>query len=267
MTQTVGSQQRGHAPGTPCWASLMVHDLAGCQEFYRGLFGWEFTAGPRQLGPYVRAVLDGREVAGLGAMPAGRDFPVAWVPYLATDDADATADLIRVYGGTVAVGPVDAGPGSRLVVAADPSGAAFGVWQSDDHCRFGPAEAGAAGTPTWFELVAHGTAGPGAFYPAVFGYGTGPAPADDERDRLTLSLGDLPVATVRGTEGEQPSAHGSFWKTCFAVHDTEAAVGRVVELGGRVVREPRRTPYGLRATVADPEGARFSVLEREAGGD
>lgn len=261
MRQAVSPQHRGHAPGTPCWASAMVHDLAGSQEFYGGLFGWEFTAGPRQLGPYVRAVLDGREVAGLGETPVGRQFPVAWMPYLASDDADATADLIRVCGGTVAVGPIDAGPTGRLVVAADPGGASFGVWQGADHTGLVPSETGGPGTPTWFELVTHTTTGPGVFYPAVFGYGTTPMPG--EQDRLTLSLDDRPVASVHGTDGEQPSAHGPHWKTCFAVRDTESAVRRAAALGGRLIREPHRTPHGIRATVWDPEGAEFSVLQRD----
>jgi uncharacterized protein len=242
----------------------MVRDLAGSRDFYQGLFGWEFTAGPEQLGPYVRAVLEGCEVAGLGEMPAGGRFPVAWLPYLASDDADATADLIRQCGGTVAVGPLDAGAAGRLVVAADPGGAVFGVWQSAGYDGPEPARPGAPGTPTWFELVTHTATGPEAFYPAVFGYGTGTSHQDGE-DRLTLCLEGRPVATVRRTDGAQVSAHGPHWKTCFAVRDAEAAVRRTAELGGELLREPHRTPHGIRATVTDPEGAVFSVLQREAG--
>lgn len=261
MTQTAGSPEH-YEPGTPCWASLMARDLPGSRGFYRELFGWEFTAGPQQLGPYVRAVLHGHEVAGLGETPAGRGIPVAWMPYLASDDADATADRIRLCGGTVAVGPLDFGSSGRLLVAADPGGAVFGVWQGDEHGAPGPVEA-APGTPVWFELVTHTTAGPAVFYPSVFDYGTKPDPAPDEADRLTLLLGDRPVATVRGTDGARPSAHGPHWKTCFAVRDTEATARLAVELGGRLMREPHRTPHGVRATVSDPEGAEFSLLQTD----
>ena len=89
-------------PGAPCWVSLMAHGLAATQEFYGGLFGWEFRPGPSISGPYVRAVLDGREVAGIGELAPGRHLPVAWTTYLATDDADATrrADpRLRRHGG------------------------------------------------------------------------------------------------------------------------------------------------------------------------
>ena len=114
-------------PGTPCWVSLMVHGLAATQEFYGELFGWEFRPGPQHLGPYVRALLDGQEVAGIGELPPDRHLPIAWTPYLATDDADATAETIRPCGGTVGVGPLDAddaGPaGDRLRPARAPSSA------------------------------------------------------------------------------------------------------------------------------------------------
>lgn len=86
-------------PGTPCWVSLIVHSLCTTQEFYADLFGWEFVPGPDQLGPYVRALIDGKEVAGIGQLPPDRHLPVAWTTYLATDDADVTAEAIRSCGG------------------------------------------------------------------------------------------------------------------------------------------------------------------------
>ncbi|MFR9673366.1 VOC family protein [Streptomyces sp. TR06-5] len=260
MTQTQGTR-RQHTHGAPCWASVMVHDPVAGQEFYRGLFGWEFTVRPERAGPYVRATLDGREVAGMGTAPPDVGYPVTWMPYLASDDVDATAELIRHCGGTVAVGPLDAGEAGRMVIAADPDGAVFGVWQAAAADGPGVTGSGAAGVPTWLELVTHTTAGPAAFYPALFGYTAKPSPGGNE-DRVTLYLEGEPVATVRATDPEQPSVHGPHWRTGFAVDDTEASVRRAVELGGRPVHPPHRTPYGIRATVADPEGARFSVLQR-----
>lgn len=96
-------------PGAPCWVSLIVHGLTTTQDFYGRLFGWEFRPGPEELGPYVRALLRGKEVAGIGQLPPDRHLPIAWTTYLATTDADATAEAIRSCGGTVAVGPIDAG--------------------------------------------------------------------------------------------------------------------------------------------------------------
>jgi len=72
-----GDTRARHAPGTPCWVSLMVHGLAATQDFYGALFGWEFQPGPQQLGPYARALLDGYEVAGIGQLPPDRHLPIA----------------------------------------------------------------------------------------------------------------------------------------------------------------------------------------------
>lgn len=111
MTEARGStglNGAAYPPGTPCWVSLMVHGMATTQDFYGALFGWEFQPGPQQLGPYVRALLDGRQVAGIGQLPPDRHLPIAWTPYFASADADLTAETVRHCGGTVGVGPLDA---------------------------------------------------------------------------------------------------------------------------------------------------------------
>ncbi|MEU0374449.1 VOC family protein [Streptomyces sp. NPDC006283] len=248
-------------PGTPCWVSLMVHGLDATQDFYAGLFGWEFSPGPTQLGPYVRAMLGDKEVAGIGRLPADRHLPVAWTPYLASDDADATAESIRSCGGTVGVGPLDADTAGRLVIASDPSGAVFGVWQASAH--LGTAVHGTHGTPVWNELLTRETASVGKFYHAVFGYDT---KADDSTalDRLTLCLDGRPVATVHGVGPALPRGRGPHWMTCFEVEDVDAAAHRVVELGGQVIEPPGPGSGGRVATVSDQEGAVFRIVRSDA---
>jgi len=44
------------------------------------------------------------------------------------------------------------------------------------------------------------------------------------------------------------------------VAETDEAVNQVIELGGRVVKPPADTAFGRTATVADPEGAVFSLV-------
>jgi predicted enzyme related to lactoylglutathione lyase len=277
-----------HTPGTPCWASLLVHGLAEGQEFYHELFGWEFSSGPQQLGPYVRALLDGQEVAGLGEIARGRRLNVAWLPYLASDDADATAALIRERGGTVAVGPLDADSAGRMAVASDTVGATFGVWQAATQLGMRSGVAGAPGTPVWYELVVRDTTVAGNFYPSVFGFVPGkPAVPDGARtevgvggrsnasvdeassvggddggglDYVTLYLDGTPVAGVHGVGRTLARRRGPHWKTYFAVADTDASLQRVVELGGQVVDASRDSPFGRVATVADREGAEFSLI-------
>ncbi|MFF8277073.1 VOC family protein [Streptomyces lateritius] len=244
-------------PGTPCWVSLMVHGIDATQEFYGALFGWEFLPGPQQLGPYVRALLDGREVAGIGQLPPDRHLPVAWTTYLASDDAGETAESIRSCGGTVAVGPLDAGEAGRMVICSDPTGAVFGVWQARLHQ--GAAAMGAPGTPVWNELLTYETSAVGKFYRTVFGYEAEPTVSADF-DYLTLRVDGKPVASLHGVGSALPRDRGPHWMTYFEVADTDAAADLVTELGGHVLRPPAEGATGRHALVADPEGAVFTIV-------
>lgn len=248
-------------PGTPCWVSLMTRDLPATQEFYGALFGWEFRPGPEQLGPYVRALLDGHEVAGIGRLPADRHLPIAWTTYLATDDADATAEAVRHCGGTVGVGPLDAGDAGRLAIASDPMGAVFGIWQAAAH--LGTAVVGRPGTPTWNELLTLETSSVVKFYQNVFDC-TVEAVVSADFDYVTLHVDDRPVASVHGLGQALPRDRGPHWMTHFEVADVDEAVERVVELGGHVVKPAWEASYGRMATVADPEGAAFTLVRSRA---
>ena len=155
-------------PGTPCWVSLMVHGLAATQEFYGRLFGWEFSPGPQQLGPYVRGLLDGAEVAGIGQLPPDRHLDTAWTTYLATDDADATAETIRSCGGTVGsrtsrrAGRGSAGHGLRPDGGGVRDLAGLGAHRYGDRGRSRHPRVERAGDPRDVAVA--------KFYQAVFGY-------------------------------------------------------------------------------------------------
>lgn len=259
-----------HTPGTPCWVSLMVHGLDATQTFYGELFGWEFSPGPNQLGPYVRGLLDGEEVAGIGRLPADRRLPIAWTPYLRTDDADSTAELVRSSGGTVGVGPLDAADAGRMAIATDPAGAVFGLWQPAGH--HGISVHGAPGTPVWQELLTFETSSVSKFYETVFGYETTAEESASERpeargsleqeelDLVTLRLNGRPVAALHGVGRTLPRDRGTYWMTYFAVEDPDRSASQVIELGGHVIRPPQEGPHGRAATVSDPEGAVFTLV-------
>ncbi|MEV7172610.1 VOC family protein [Streptomyces sp. NPDC093224] len=257
MTEAAAATR--HTPGTPCWVSLMVHGLGSTEDFYADLFGWEYVPGPEQLGPYVRAVLDGQEVAGIGEMPPDRHLPQAWTTYLATEDADATAEAVRACGGTVAVGPLDAGAAGRVAICSDPLGAVFGLWQTQGlPVAWTP---GRPGTPVWNELVTQDTSTVGKFYERVFGHEVqSHVTAADDFDHLTLNLAGRPVAAVHGVGRSLPHDRGPHWLAYFEVEDTDAAAERVGELGGRVVAAPHEGMRGRQATVADPGGAVFALV-------
>ncbi|MET9885921.1 VOC family protein [Streptomyces sp. NPDC006430] len=261
MTEAAEATRR--PPGTPCWSSLMAHGLGTTEAFYADLFGWEYEPGPQPFGPYVRALLDGREVAGIGEMPPDRHLPVAWTTYLATDDADTTAEAIRSCGGTVAVGPLDAGSAGRVAICSDPLGAIFGIWQAEEH--IGTELSGVPGTPVWSELVTQDTSTVGKFYEHVFGHEAEThSTASGDFDYVTLLLDGRPVAAVHGVGRSLPHDRGPHWMTYFEVADTDAAADRVSALGGRIVSPPHEGIRGRLATVADPEGAVFTIVHTDA---
>ncbi|MEU5313331.1 VOC family protein [Streptomyces sp. NPDC021562] len=263
MTEVRGSAgQNGtharRAPGTPCWVSLMVHGLTTTEEFYGALFGWEFEPGPQQLGPYVRALLDGREVAGIGQLPPDLRLPIAWTPYFASHDVDLTAETARLCGGTVGVGPLDAAEAGRMAIASDPSGAVFGIWQASAHLL--TSLTGVPGTPVWDELLTFETSSVAKFYETVFGYEEEPVVSADF-DYVTLHVGGRPVAGIHGVGLSLPRDRGPHWLTYFQVADVDTTLRAVAELGGQVLRPARDSAHGRVATVADPEGAVFSLVE------
>lgn len=262
------------APGTPCWTSLMAHRADQARDFYAALFGWEFTPGPEQLGAYVLAEKDGRKVAGIGEGSADPHRPVSWTTMLAADDVDLAAETVRECGGTVGIGPLNAGEDGRVAIAVDPSGAVFGIWQAGTFA--GAEAAGEPGSVAWSELVTYDADLTGKFYEAVFGLEVATSEADaaggadaalrDEEapgeGRVLLRAGGRPVAGVRGAGRDLPRDRGAHWTTAFAVPDAPAAADLAVRLGGRLLAAPATGPHGVTATVADPEGAPFTLLAR-----
>jgi uncharacterized protein len=236
--------------GTPCWADLSTPDLAGAQRFYGSLFDWQWDAGSGdpQYGGYTMAQVDGRSAAGLGPAqdPSG---PNGWTLYMASADADAVAERVAGAGGTVVAGPFDVGPTGRMLIAVDPGGASFGVWQAGLH--HGAAVYNQPGALVWEDL---GTPDPEAgrrFYGSVFGWQF--TDMDGMTGYATFATGGDPLGGF-GT----PEATGA--QVCFGCRDTDALVATATEGGGRVLAGPEDTPFGRYATLADPWGATFTVM-------
>jgi predicted enzyme related to lactoylglutathione lyase len=214
-------------------------------------------------------------VAGIGRLPPDRYLPITWTPYLASDDVDLTAETVRSCGGTIGVGPLDAGDAGRLAIGSDPAGAVFGVWQAATH--LGAGLDGAPGTPVWNELRTFETATVAKFYETVFGHevrrwstsagatDSGPGSGSGSEsgpgsDRATLCLDGRPVAGIHGLGQALPRDRGPHWVTYFAVADADDAAERLAGLGGQVLAPARDTAHGRVAMVADPEGARFALV-------
>ncbi|MET7765854.1 VOC family protein [Streptomyces sp. NPDC005393] len=267
------------AEGVPCWADVLLPDLAAGRRFYGELFGWTFQESATDYGTYTRALLGGKDVAGLVPKPDGR-LPTVWSIYFAAADAAATAARIREAGGRVITPPVWIDDSCVMATAADPGGAVFGLWQAGSHSGFG--RRGAPGSYGWTEVHTRQPRPVDAFYRAVFGYGMERAPDSGDPgtgdpgtggvDRVLWSPRGEPTGPRHAIGGRvvigerYPAELPAHFLTYFVVADCDDALRTAHRLGGRVLNDPEDTPYGRFAVLADNQGAVFAVIDTSATG-
>lgn len=243
--------------GVPCWTDLTVPDVAAAKSFYSAVLGWGFQDTGEEYGGYVIAEVRGAAAAGVGPLPQP-GMPSFWTLYLASDDADAVAAAVPEHGGTVVLPPGDVGPIGRMFIAADPTGAVFGVWQAGTHIGFGIANE--PGGVTWEDLRSTDPAAARDFYTALFGYRTDPVPMASA-DYMTFSRPDeeWPLGGMGEMMGA-PDGTPSHWLVYFSVADADAAVAAAAAGGGTVLAPAFDSPFGRLAVLADPFGATFCVI-------
>ena len=146
-----------------------------------------------------------------------------------------------------------------MVVVADPSGAVISGWQAGEHPGFGAfAE---PGTPSWFELHTREFDAAVDFYRQVFGWDVHSVSDSPEFRYSTLGEGDDALAGIMDASAWLPEGAPSHWSVYFGTADADATIARAVELGGSVVVPAEDTPYGRLATLADPSGIVFKLVQ------
>ena len=248
--------------GVPCWADVTAPDLLAAKTFYAAVLGWTYAdTHDDEPGGYAFAQVSGRATAGVGPLPPGGGT-AAWTLYLASPDVDATAAAVRAQRGEVLLEPSDIGPLGRMLLAADPTGAVFGVWQAGTH--IGSELVNEPGALTWEDLRSPRPDDARAFYGAVFGYRFDSLPdAGPDYSMFALPPEEAPLGGMGGMFGaEDVPPH---WLVYFAVADAAAAVAAAEEHGGGVLVRDLNTPYGTMAGLTDPAGATFWVVEPPEG--
>jgi predicted enzyme related to lactoylglutathione lyase len=246
-------EKTSYAPGTPIWIDLGA-DVPKAEAFYGGLFGWTTTEpGPDdETGGYKMFMQGDKMVAGLGPQQApGAPY---WTTYIATADADATAKKVSAAGGMTMVEPMDVMDAGRMAIFADPTGAAFGIWQAGMHT--GAQLVNEPDTWCWNELQTRDLDAAMKFYADVFGVGIGGAPEYRE-----LQVGGESVAGAMTVPEGVPAEVPANWLTYFAVADCEAAMAKAQSLGGTVLMGPMDVEVGRFAVVLDDQGAAFAVIK------
>ncbi len=238
-------------PGTPCWIDYAAEDIDEARAFYTDVLGWSYTGGDEAFGGYLVAQTKGLNAAGLMPKMAAEQ-PSAWVTYFATADIQETAKRTSDAGGTLVAGPHQVDTLGEMLVAMDPQGMVFGAWQAGDHTGFQIFNE--PGSDVWNEASSSDPAGSREFYGKVFGFSFSPFPGAG--DYQTFSVGGDPLGGIGGLGSGGPVG----WMPCFAVADTDAAVASATKSGAKVLTEPKDSPWGRFAVVADPWGAAFELM-------
>lgn len=245
-----------YAQGTPAWVDMMTTNRPATMDFYRGLLGWDYEVGPLETGNYTLALVRGKPVAGLGEMPADALFAVVWTTYLATDDVDESLEKVTANGGQVLVPVFDTEGSGRGALAADPTGASFGLWEAGTH--IGSYLVNEPGSIIWNELATRDPERASAFYQDVFELGLDTLP---DFPYTHFQVDDRTVAGVYGMDQDIPAEIPAHWMAYFAVADVDASTARVAELGGIVVSDPVDSRFGRYITAGDPLGATFRLIQ------
>ncbi|HWT85536.1 MAG TPA: VOC family protein [Myxococcales bacterium] len=271
-------ERDGYIQGVPCWVDTSQPDPEAAVAFYSGLFGWDFedVMPPGSPGRYFIARLGGGDVAAVGSQPQEAPPMAVWNTYIWVESTDEAVAKVRAAGGQVVMDPFDIMDAGRMAVCTDPEGAAFCVWQANQHR--GARIVNEPGSLNFNGLNTRDAGGAKSFYGTVFGWealdigggaemfglpGYGEFLERSEpglRERMAESgapegFADV-VATLNPITEDQPDvpAHCS---VTFAVADAGATAQRAAELGGSVVVPPFDAPWVRMTVIADPQGATF----------
>jgi uncharacterized protein len=242
--------------GVPSWVDVSTSHLAATSAFYSNLFGWESDDQGEEAGHYTMFTKDGLNAAGMGPImnPA---TPAAWTTYLTVDDCDATLAAVAANGGTVLMATMDVLTSGRMGVATDPDGAVIAFWQPIDH--IGCSVVNEPGALVWNELATRNSPACRDFYAAVAGWTFTPMEGMDSYHLVELN--GHTIGGIMAIDGATWDGIPSHWAVYFAVTDCDASAAKATELGGTVVVPPNDMGVGRFATITDPTGATFAIIQ------
>lgn len=259
-----------HTPGMFSWADLGSPDAAASRKFYSELLqvdAMDLADGPDAV--YTTLNKNGRLCFAIYQIPdemaqmmGGRAF---WQSYFTVESADASARRIQELGGTLAQEPFDVFEAGRVVVAQDPTGAVFALWEPKN--EIGSQVFAEPGALAWNELYTNDTEASSGFYGGLFGWEptTGPM-ADGTGEYTAFMLDGQPAAGMMAIQkewGEFPP----YWSIYFGVEDLDAARERARGLGAREITPELAVPgVGRFIYLEDPQGAHLTIIEIAGGG-
>jgi hypothetical protein len=183
------------------WRECMTGDVAAAESFYAAIFRWGSLTAPMGASGalYHMHTLCDRHQGGFVPLSAEAGHPPHWMPYVSVESVAATVEKALAAGGSIAVPPMDIGPGSFAVIG-DPQGGYITAWHSKD--GDGPAASDMGhGQFCWDQLGSTDPEGAVAFYTKVFDWGT-----MDFHGMTCFTAGGRPVGHVMPAPPGAPTA-------------------------------------------------------------
>jgi predicted enzyme related to lactoylglutathione lyase len=118
----------GPREGGFVWAELWSQDPSEAAAFYGEVIGYERRSIEVDGAPYLTLDTDGEHRLGLVAAPLPTIEP-AWVPYVGVRYLDDTLERVARLGGVVVLEPHPELGNGAVALVADPTGAAFFVYE------------------------------------------------------------------------------------------------------------------------------------------
>jgi predicted enzyme related to lactoylglutathione lyase len=246
--------------GKVVFVELVTPDIVAAERFYGQMFGWKFLDEQHGKHVFSHAFVNNRPIAALvqKPLPVNEDRQSAWLSFMSVADVDAAEKEAVAHGGKVLHEAHTLPDRGREAVLADPQGAAFAVLASSSG---DPEDAIAEpGEWIWSSLATSDPENGAAFYQSLFDYEVFEQPAGEHSQHLLLATGDFARASVNSLP-VKGSTH-PHWLNFVRVKDTVSAAQKAVNLGGRILVEPRIDRHGGKiAVIADPAGAPFGLME------
>ena len=247
-------------PGKMVWHELLTDTPQQTEQFYGGLFGWEFRPLPDARLNYKLIYNQGRAIGGMidqTRLPTDADIS-QWVSLLSVTDSHAATATLAGNGGAVFTPPTELGDRGTIAVVADNQGALFALLNSasgdppdSDEIR--------TGDFMWDELWARDADAAAALYKTL---------AKFEIEATVLEGGDEPVPyKVFSSQGQPRFGIRNnpvvdmppMWLQYLRVQDKaalDAVLAKVESLGGRILLPATKRPsLGHMAIIAGPSGA------------
>ena len=245
------------------WADLGTTDPVAAKKFYAALFAWETVDVPIGGGDvYSMCKLGDRDVAAIAGLTETQKklgAPPHWTCYFTVTDADAAAKKAEAAGAKVVAPPFDVMDAGRMAAVDDPTGAGVVLWQPKKH--IGAGVTSVHGALTWCELLTRDAPTAKRVWSGVFGWTTEAVTMPNGVEYTVFKVGDAPSCGMMPMPSRAPAAVPSHWLPYFQVDDCDALVARATAAGGRAVAPAMTSDVGRFATLVDPAGALFGILQ------